>query len=317
MELRRRLIGGAGVVAMCVSLAVAPSSARAQDKVGTTGAQFLEVGVSPRADAVGGAFAAIADDASAIYYNPAGLVQLDHRQVMVSLIDYPADISYSFVGLAWPVAFGGVFGVAYYGLDAGDMPVTTPEYEMGAPGWTFTARDYAVSLSYGRYLTDRFSVGGTVKIIDELFEEERSTGWAADVGTQYNTGFRNFKIVMTLTNFGPDMKFITQPYPLPISFRFGGAIDVLDNPQHHAVFALEGAHPADNREKYNTGFEYMFRNLAALRIGHRFEHDLGGVTFGGGVHFALGGKLAARLDYGYQDFGALDQIHRFSMTVDF
>lgn len=105
----------------------------AQDKVGTTGAQFLEVGVSPRADAVGGAFTAIADDASAVYYNPAGLVQLENRQVMVSLIDYPADISYSFVGVALPLGFGGVLGIGYYGLDAGEIDVTTHYYPYWLP----------------------------------------------------------------------------------------------------------------------------------------------------------------------------------------
>lgn len=289
----------------------------AQDKVGTTGAQFLEIGVSPRADAFGGAFTAVADDASAIYYNPAGLVQLENRQVMVSLIDYPADISYSFVGVAIPVGIGGVVGFGYYGLDAGEIDVTTHQHPNGVDGWTFGAKDYALSLSYGRFLTDRFSLGVTVKLIDELYEEERATGWAADVGTQYNTGWRNFKITMLLSNFGPDMSFITQDYPLPINFKFGGALDVLDGPGHHAIFAIEGSHPADNREKYNVGMEYTFRNFASLRAGQRFEHDLGGMSVGGGVHFNISEKYKARLDYGYQDFDALSEIHRFALTVDF
>ncbi len=311
----RQMIKWAAVAAGLAWLS-APG-AQAQDKVGTTGAQFLEVGVSPRADAIGGAFTAIADDASAIYYNPAGLVQLENRQVMVSLIDYPADISYSFVGIALPVSFGGVIGFGYYGLDAGDMDVTTPEHPNGVDGWTFGAKDYALSLSYGRFLTDRFSLGVTVKLIDELYEEERSTGWAADVGTQYNTGWRNFKITMLMSNFGPDMKFIAQEYPLPINFKFGGAVDVLDNPGHHAIFAIEGSHPADNREKYNVGLEYTFRNFASFRAGQRFEHDLGGISVGGGVKFNLSEKYKARIDYGYQDFEALSEIHRFSLTVDF
>lgn len=289
----------------------------AQDKVGTTGAQFLEVGVSPRADALGGAFTAIADDASAIYYNPAGLVQLENRQAMVSRIDYPADITYSFIGVALPVGFGGVLGIGYYGLDAGQINVTTPEHPNGVPGWTFGARDYALSLSYGRFLTDRFSIGATVKVIDELYEEERSTGWAADVGTQYNTGWRNFKITMLLSNFGPDMRFITQDYPLPINFKFGGALDVLDGPGHHAIFAFEGSQPSDNREKYNVGMEYTFRDFASLRAGQRFEHDLGGMSFGGGVKFKVSETYKARLDYGFQQFQALSEIHRFALTVDF
>ena len=309
-RITRTILAGA-IVAMASSMVVA------QDKVGTTGAQFLEIGVSPRADAIGGAFTAIADDASAIYYNPAGLVQLENRQVMVSLINYAADISYSFVGLAMPVGIGGVLGVGYYGLDAGDIDVTTHQHPNGVDGWTFGAKDYALSLSYGRFLTDRFSVGLTVKFIDELYEEVRATGWAADVGTQYNTGWRNFKITMLLANFGPDMRFITQDYPLPINFKFGGALDILDGPGHHAIFAIEGSHPADNREKYNVGMEYTFHNFASLRAGQRFEHDLGGMSVGGGVLFNVSEKYKARLDYGFQDFDALSEIHRFALTVDF
>jgi hypothetical protein len=314
MHMRQVIIG---TVAAGAVIALASTSAIAQDKVGTTGAQFLEIGVSPRADAIGGAFTAIADDASAIYYNPAGLVQLENRQVMVSMIDYPADISYSFVGVALPLGFGGVIGFGYYGLDAGDMDVTTPHQPQGVEGWTFGAKDYALSLSYGRFLTDRFSVGLTLKVIDELYEEERSTGWGADVGTQYNTGWRNFKITMILANFGPDMKFITQNYPLPINFKFGGALDVLDNPGHHAILAIEGSHPSDNREKYNVGMEYTFHKFASLRAGQRFEHDLGGLSVGGGVNFNISETYKARVDYGYQDFDALDAIHRFALTVDF
>jgi hypothetical protein len=314
MNMRQLLTWTVLIVAM---VALGSSAAYAQDKVGTTGAQFLEIGVSPRADAFGGAFTAVADDASAIYYNPAGLVQLENRQVMVSLIDYPADISYSFVGVAMPVGIGGVIGFGYYGLDAGEIDVTTHQHPNGVDGWTFGAKDYALSLSYGRFLTDRFSLGVTVKLIDELYEEERATGWAADVGTQYNTGWRNFKITMLLSNFGPDMSFITQDYPLPINFKFGGALDVLDGPGHHAIFAIEGSHPADNREKYNVGMEYTFRNFASLRAGQRFEHDLGGMSVGGGVLFKISETYKARLDYGYQDFDALSEIHRFALTVDF
>lgn len=303
------------LAALLTAAGVAP--ANAQDKVGTTGAQFLEIGVSPRADALGGAFTAVADDASAIYYNPAGLVQLENKQAMVSWIDYPADITYMFAGVAMPVGFGGVLGIGYYGLDAGEIDVTTHQHPNGVDGWTFGAKDYALSVSYGRFLTDRFSLGLTLKVIDELYEEERSTGWAADVGTQYNTGWRNFKITMLLSNFGPDMRFISQDYPLPINFKFGGALDVLDNPGHHAIFAIEGSHPADNREKYNVGMEYTFRNFASLRAGQRFEHDLGGMSVGGGVMFNISEKYKARFDYGFQDFDALSEIHRFAMTVDF
>lgn len=288
---------------------------RAQDKVGTTGAQFLEIGVSPRADAMGGAFISIADDVSALYYNPAGLVQLEKRQIMVASIDMMVGISHRFVGVVFP-GLGGKIGFAYYGLDAGDIPVTTYGHPFGSEGWTFGAKDYAIGVTYARALTDRFSVGGTMKVIDELYAEERATGWAADLGTQYNTGFRNFKISMMMSNFGPDMKFLNDEYPLPINFRFGGAIDAFDGPGHHLTVAMEGSHPADNRERYNMGGEYTFQNFAALRAGYRLEYDTGSLSFGGGLNFEIAG-MAARLDYGYQDLEALSEIHRFSLLLDF
>jgi long-subunit fatty acid transport protein len=286
-----------------------------QAKVGTTGAQFLEIGVSARADGMGGAFISVADDASALYYNPAGLVQIPGREAVFTLVNYPADITYLFAGTTFPLSFGGVLGFAFYGLSAGDIPKTTYEYPLGVDGWTFGAKDYAFGVSYSRYLTDRFSLGITVKLVDELYEEYRATGWAADVGTVYNTGFRNFKITMVITNFGPDMTFISQSYPLPINFHFGAAIDLIDGSNHRATFSMEGSHPSDNLEKYNAGVEYWYNDMFALRVGDRFEHDLSGVTWGVGFRLPLGNERRLSIDYARQDFDVLGDIDRY--TVNF
>jgi hypothetical protein len=166
-------------------------------------------------------------------------------------------------------------------------------------------------------LTDRFSVGVTWKVVDEVYEEERATGWAEDVGTSYNTGFRNFKIVMVISNFGPDMKFVSQPFPLPINFHFGAAIDVLDGGRHRATFAMEGSHPSDNLEKYNAGLEYWYADRVALRIGDRFEHDLSGVTWGLGFKVPWGTQRRVSVDYARQGFGVLGDIDRFTLNVAF
>src|SRR3972149_7072115 len=170
----RRIGWVLGAAFLAGLLAVVPD-ASAQDKVGTTGVQFLKIGVSPRAEAIGGAFTPIADDASAVFYNPAGLVQIENRQAMLSYIQYPADITHLFAALAVPLRFGGVLGLGYYGLDAGDMLRTDYKYPYG-DNTMFGAKGYAVSLSYGRFLTDRFSFGATFKLVDELLETERATG---------------------------------------------------------------------------------------------------------------------------------------------
>ncbi len=297
-------------------LLLVPGVVYGQAKVATAGAQFLEIGVGARAIGMGEAFVAVANDATAMYYNPAGLTQLYDREVVVTHVEYLAEIQYDFAGVAYPLyRMGGVLGIGFYALDAGEMDETTYEYHQGT-GRTFGAGSYAATVSYGRALTDRFSVGVTVKLIDEKLEDERSTGWAADVGTSYDTGFRNFKISMVITNFGPDMTFITESYPLPINFKFGGAINVLEGEQHKGVFAIEAAHPSDNLEKYNAGFEYQYAEKYFLRVGQKFNYDEGSFSAGGGVRVPFN-NMELRLDYGYQDMGLLEQAHRFTLGLKF
>ena len=299
-------------------LLVFPEWAWSQAKVGTAGAQFLELGVSARAIGMGDAFLSICDDVSAVYYNPAGLTQLTERQALFTHVTYSVEINYEFAALAYPTPrFGGVWGVSFYMLNAGDMPFTG-EYKVGVnPTQTFTAKDYALSFSYARSLTDRFNVGMTLKVIDELYDTERATGWAADIGTLYDTGFKGFKIGMMISNFGPDLKFISQSYPIPMNFKFGGVLDIFRIENHRAVFAVEGSHPSDNMEKFNAGVEYWFKDLFSLRLGDYFQYDAGGISAGGGVRINASKATKLSFDYGYHDLGYLDGLHRFSLGVTF
>jgi hypothetical protein len=205
------------------------------------------------------------------------------------------------------------------------MPVTTYQNPTGAGAPTFQAKDYALGLSYASALTEHFSIGVTVKYIAELYYEYKAEGWAADVGTYYNTGFRNLRICMLLSNFGPDMKFISEKYPLPIDFKFGGAIDLLQGPTHRLTFSGQMSHPNDNLEKYATGLEYWFNDLVALRVGRQYNVDYiesldfmqwEGMSMGAGLKTNVS-NVTLSVDYGYQDFGYLDSTHRFSVGLEF
>jgi len=302
-----------------IAVLLIPQLIWAQAKVGTAGAQFLELGVSARAIGMGDAFLAISDDASAVYYNPAGLTQIAEREAVFTHVSYLADINYDFAGLAYPTAkFGGVWGVGFYMLNAGDMDVTHYEgYEDNySTGQTFTAKDYALSLSYARSLTDRFSVGMTLKLIEELLDTERAIGWAADMGTLYDTGFKGFKIAMVVSNFGPDIKFIEEECPLPMNFKFGGVFDIYRAENHMATFSVEGSHPNDNLEKFNAGMEYWFRDMFSLRFGNHFEYDTGGISAGCGLKLYVS-ERQLKFDYGYHDMEILEGFHRFSVGLSF
>jgi len=299
-----------------------PSLVFSQAKVGTTGLNFLELGVSARAMGMAEAFVAGVTDASAIYYNPAGLPYLYGREVMFTHISMPAGINYEFVAAAFPMeSLDGVVGVGVFSLNTGDILYTTYEYFSGKDtannAQYFSAGDLAVSFSFGKFLTDKFSLGITAKYIQEDLQLETASGWAADVGTCYNSGFHNFKIGMAITNFGPDFKFIEESFPLPMNFKFGGVIDFVDNEDHLLTFGAEASHPADNLEKYNFGLEYWFQDRFSLRIGERLNYDSDGLTAGGGLRLPVGEDMSLTVDYAYQDFGWLTQVHRFSIGFGF
>jgi hypothetical protein len=306
-------------ILVVAAFACAPQLAFGQAKVGTTGAQFLELGVSARSMAMAESFVAVADDISAVYYNPAGLTSLFGKETQFTYIQMPADIGYYFAGAGMPVEnIGGVLAVGLYTLSSGQM-VETDYYRstIDGTGRTFGWNDFAFGASYGRYLTDRFSVGFTLKFISQVVHESSASGWSADVGTLYNTGYRGFKIGMVITNFGPDLRMQTASYPLPINFKFGGAINAIETNDNVVTLSAEGWHPSDNLEKYNVGGEWTYKDRFSLRAGGRINYDIGGLTFGGGVKMPFGEEREIRVDYAWQDFGILTQVHRFTLGFAF
>jgi hypothetical protein len=310
------------------ALLLIPNLCFGQAKVGTAGAQFLEIGVSARAMGMGEAFLGIADDASVLYYNPGALPLITQREAILTHIDYPAEINLEYAGLVYPMpSLGGAVGLSFTMLGMDDMPVTgyfsADGTGPGGEGQTFTANDYALGFSYGAGLTDRFSVGLTVKYIAQLIEEESAQGWAADIGTYYDTGFRNFRICMVLANFGPDITFINEAVPLPIDFRFGTSIDVISTSTSRMIFAAMGSHPSDNLEKYNLGVEYWYNDMFALRFGKKFNVDYypdsefeKGLTYGAGMRLPISTSQLS-VDYAYQDLGWLESVNRFTLGIRF
>lgn len=327
----RHLRSGRGTLAVITLLlailiaGLTPADVTAQAKVGTTGAQFLELGVSARSMGMGGAFTAVANDVSAVYYNPAGLTALLGTEVMMTYIDMPADVQYGFVAVGLPLeSIGGVLGIGVYALTSGSMIERT--YNRGVDytdlgrygtGRKFAWNDLALTVGYGRYLTDRFSIGFTMRYIGQFVHDYSASSWSADVGTSYNTGYRDFKLAMAITNFGPDLRFIEKAAPLPINFRFGGSINVIEGADHTLTLAAEGSHPSDNLEKYNAGAEYLFKERFALRLGSRFNYDSDGLTAGAGMRIPYGEEGQISFDYAYQDFGILTEVHRFTMAFAF
>jgi len=285
-----------------------------QAKVGTAAGQFLEISPSPRAEGMSSAFIGVADDISAVYYNPAGLAWQGLKQFAFSHTLLYAGISNDWAAFSMPAA-GGVMAISASVLNAGEMDETTPYHPEGT-GRTFGAGGLSAGITYSRMLTDRFSVGINVKYISEFLADITATTWGMDIGTYYRTAFKNVRLGMILSNFGPDLKYIQQSYPLPMSFHFGAAGEIINNDTNRLTVDLEGAHPNDNLEKFQLGFEYAYREFAFLRGGYKIQYDSDRFTLGGGVKMPLGG-LFAKADYSFTYMKYLPAVHRFSIGMEF
>jgi hypothetical protein len=299
------------------ALILLPIVAFAQAKVGTAAAQFLEIPVGARSVGMGDAFLATANDVSAIYYNPAGLTNLMRKEVMFTHTMWPAGIMHDFAAFAMPVPqLGGVVGISAIGLTTGEMRETTPGRPEGT-GRTFTASDLAVGVTYSRKMTDRFSLGVTWRYVGEYYADVKAHSWAMDIGTLYRTQFKNLRIGMNFSNFGPDITFLQTPYPLPMSFKMGVAAEVYEAGAHKVTLGAEGSHPNDNLEKFQVGAEYWFNNMFAVRGGYRFgAWDAERFNAGIGVRLPVG-NVITKIDYAYSDMQELLNAHKFTLGLEF
>ena len=318
------------VVAVAAFLLFPSASEAAFAKVGTAGAQFLKIGMGARGAAMGGAFVATADDPSAAWWNPACLVRVPGTQVQLSHVEWLESIRYEVGIVSREFPDIGTFALQFGLLNSGDMDVTTVEEPFGT-GETFTCSDMVVGLSFARMLTDRFSTGITVKYVREAWDDVSAGGIAVDLGTLYNTGFRTLRIGMAIQHFGgelqPDGEYtsyfsgddstdVYEKYSMPMTFRLGLSMDILDRGSHFMTVNVDAVHPNDNEEQVGFGAEYWYNNLFALRGGYRMNTDEEGLTAGAGFRIPMGDQTII-LDYAYSDFGMLEMVHRASLGFAF
>ena len=173
-------------------------------RAGISTAQFLKIGVGGRAAAMAEAFIAVSDDASALFWNPAGLAQFKTNQVIFSHNIWVVDINHDFIGAVYHLDSDNTLGVSFTSLSTDDMPVTT-EFAPFGTGEYFGYSDIAISFSYARRMTEQFSFGGTVKYIEETLDKLKMRGVMIDLGTYYRTGLGSTRFAVTVSNFGAEL----------------------------------------------------------------------------------------------------------------
>ncbi len=298
-------------------LICAPTLLHAQyERPGSTDAQFLKIGVSPRAAGMGDAYIAVVEGSEATVYNPAALAWIKASDVAFGHTKWFAGINHDFAAVAHTFGRLGTFAVSTTALYTDEMKVRTPLQPDGT-GETFYSGNYRVGLSYSRFLTDRVSIGGTLNYIRmSLYAGFSANAVAADIAVLYLTDYRGFRFGMKIANFGSEVKYVNESYPLPTNFTFGLGMNLIDAQSSKMLFSFSAVKPNDGAPLGQTGAEWNFQNLLFLRAGYRLNHEVAKYSFGGGLLLSLSG-FDVRFDYAYSDFSLLGVAHRVGVGMSF
>ena len=309
------------------------------EKSAQTGFKFLSLSLDPRASSMAGAFTAQELAGSvAMFYNPATMANMEGTfDIAVTRTQFIADINYHAGSIAFNPRDGvyGVFGVSVMAVDYGEIEETI--YDAGSTYLdlgTFSPTALSVGIGYARALSDRFAIGGNAKYaLQDLgsfavgqnegggfTSQEYSKGTAAfDFGVLYRTGFRSLNFAMSVRNFSPELRYEQESFELPLTFRIGVAMDVMDltslDPNMHSFrVAVDADRPRDFSEQIRIGGEYVFMNTLALRAGQAYPSDTEGFNVGVGLQQEVSG-FGFALNYAYTSYDVFNAVHRMGITL--
>ncbi len=295
---------------------------------GTAAVQFLKIGVGARSVGMGESFVAVANDASALFWNPAGIAEFQKNQLLLSHINWLVDIKHDFVGYVHHLDGTNSIGVSFSALYMDEMQETT-EYQPFGTGNYFSFGDIGVGVTYGRKMTDRFSFGITLKYFQETLAEVKMHGLMVDLGTFYWTGFGTSRFAVCVSNFGNQVKPTGsytnrdgakidkfQSFSPPTIFKVGLAAELYQTSTNRLTTSIQLNHPNDNAENVNMGMEYAWREMFFLRSGYKMNVDEETFSIGAGCKAPLK-IIDLAIDVAYSNFGRLGDVTRFSILMSY
>jgi hypothetical protein len=317
----RKALSGLLVIAALGSLLWPCRALALNGEAGTSGAQFLKIGAGARASGMAESFAAVADDAYAAYYNPAGLASLKGSQFAGAHTSYFSDITYDMLSFAYPFGADGgrkALSLSIYHLGVGDIERRTSDTT--DPSGKFGAADDSYAVSYAVALNKRFFLGATAKYISETIDTYRAAGFAADLGALYRLNpesERPMTAAFTVRNIGQRIGFAAgQSDPLPLGVVAALGVKPLNNLDcdfevgKYRDTDLYGSLGLEYRHAFSPDFS------GALRTGYtsirKDSGGLNGLAMGAGLNF---GKIG--FDFAWVPFGDLGNTFRYALLVKF
>jgi len=315
------------------------------DKVGASGAQFLKIGVGARANAMGGAYGSIANDLSALHYNPAGINNIKNFSAMFSNSTWFADYTLNFAAVSIPISDQYKLGFNFHSFGVDGVPITTVNKPEGT-GSHYSVNDYSFGLTFAADLTDQFSFGITSRLIQNAFHDVEAMGVGFDIGTIYKTGIWDLVVGFSIHNMGTEQAYsgasldgTTQhtssgstnenwadnnrpinvetpstPFALPLVFRTSLAKKFEIDDDNNLLIVTDFVTNSDSPEQFIGGAEYNWTFLS-FRAGYRHGNGQFGLSGGFGFNYDMDGTIA-KIDYSINPSDNLGLINRITIILD-
>ncbi|NIA18460.1 MAG: PorV/PorQ family protein [Simkaniaceae bacterium] len=271
------------------------------------------------------------------------------KQLMFSHMNWLLDTRILAGAVSMDMGNWGVFGMSFFYYDYGDPIIATEIDATKKNGYNILGKmnpvEFAVGLGYGRRISDKFAIGGQVKIAHQDLlgaggvktrTASRTSGgeWvqqsndakksvvAFDFGTIYDTGWKGLSFSMAFRNFGQEVKYEREKYDLPLSFRFGISFEMfnllnISSKEHDFILSIDRIHSRDWSEQMNFGAEYAFLKMLFLRAGYKYNYSSEGLTLGLGFNWTWNSNTV-RFDYAFKNTGyTLDNVHVTSFNFQF
>ena len=310
------------IVVLLCCLMTSFGYAQADQKLAQTGFQFLSVISDARGAAMGEAMTSLETGSSSLFFNPAGMAGMKNSvDATISVNQWIADIKHYTFGLVFnPGANIGVFGVSAQSVNYGDFYGTvvdrTSDLGFRDTG-IFKLNAMAVGIGYAKQLTDKFSVGGQVRLVHQdlgpsqipaTIQRDNVTidtietvsnklmPLVFDFGTQFTTGFKSLVFGMSVRNFSKEVKYAQEGFQAPL------------------VLSIDATHFRDHPEQIKVGLEYSFMNILKLRGGYvsKSDYDQSSLSYGLGVAYS-----GISFDYAYTPFGVFTKVQRISARITY
>lgn len=313
-------------------------------KTGQSTMNFLQVGLVPEATALGDAYTAVGTGITSIFYNPAGLSEMAGKfQVFSSNTNWIADIHYVAAAVAWNLNTAGVVALSIVSVDYGDIIETSlltsadiathPKGYIDSGNMVSNMGGRAIGLAYSRGISREFKFGISTRLVRQQLGQSILTDTDGrqnndyqllvyDLGVKYYTPYKSFRFGMSIRNFSTAVKYEEITTQLPMTFAFGGVIDLMDfiNPDHsenHTVLAsAEFSHPNNYTERIHMGISYSFYGLFLVRGGYVTNHDVKSWSGGFSIPVRLRGSLT-EISYTYSNMAVFNGVSRMGITFSF